>query len=129
MPPEVALDRLAGYLDDLLAVSKYEEGEASNGLMVDSGQPIRRLAAAVNTSFESIRGAAAARANLLLVHHTTWASIDLHLKEEKETALRRDVRHPGPRRPCEQPFSAPLGLRRRRFKPRLEMQAHRVLLG
>ncbi|MDZ4278356.1 MAG: Nif3-like dinuclear metal center hexameric protein, partial [Dehalococcoidia bacterium] len=41
-----------------------------------------------NTSFASIRGAAEAGAQLLLVHHTTWASIDLHLKDEKEEALR-----------------------------------------
>jgi putative NIF3 family GTP cyclohydrolase 1 type 2 len=55
---------------------------------VDAGRPVTRIAAAVNTSFASIGGAAAAGAELLLVHHTTWASIDRHLKPEKEQALR-----------------------------------------
>jgi putative NIF3 family GTP cyclohydrolase 1 type 2 len=85
----VPLENITEYLDGLLEVSKYDEGEPANGLMVDAGRPISRLAAAVNTSFESIDGAAAAGAQLLLVHHTTSASIDRHLKAEKENALRR----------------------------------------
>jgi putative NIF3 family GTP cyclohydrolase 1 type 2 len=76
-------------IDELLRVTAYDEGEPSNGLMVDTGRPISRVAAAVNTSFRAIEGAAAAGAELLLVHHTTWASIDLGLKGRKEEALRR----------------------------------------
>jgi dinuclear metal center YbgI/SA1388 family protein len=88
MPPEVPLQRIASYLDQLLEVAKYDEGEPSNGLMVDSGRPVARLAAAVNTSFASIQGAASIPAQLLLVHHTTSVSIDRDLKEKKEEALR-----------------------------------------
>ncbi len=88
MHPAVALPEITRYLDELLDVAKYQEEEPSNGLMVDAGQPVMRIAAAVNTSFASIRGAADAGAQLLMVHHTCWASIDLHLKEEKEEALR-----------------------------------------
>lgn len=88
MAPQVALPTIVGYLDDLLQVSRYDEGEPSNGLMVDGGRPVTRLAAAVNTSFDSIRGAAERGASLLLVHHTTWASIDHELKPKKEAALK-----------------------------------------
>ncbi len=84
---EVALHRIADYLDGLLEVSKFDEGEPSNGLMFDAGRAVTRVAAAVNTSFTSIKGAAESGADLLLVHHTTWASIDLQLKNAKEKAL------------------------------------------
>jgi putative NIF3 family GTP cyclohydrolase 1 type 2 len=86
--PTVDLARIVEHLDGLLEASKYDEGEPSNGLMLDAGQPVSRLACAVNTSFESIEGAAASETQLMLVHHTTWASIDLDLKEQKERALR-----------------------------------------
>jgi putative NIF3 family GTP cyclohydrolase 1 type 2 len=85
--PDVALAEAVAYVDELLGVGAYDEGEPSNGLMVDAGRPVTRIAAAVNTSFRSIAGAAAAGAELLLVHHTTWASIDLGLKEVKEARL------------------------------------------
>jgi putative NIF3 family GTP cyclohydrolase 1 type 2 len=88
MPSIVRLAEVAAYLDELLRVADYDEGEPSNGLMLDAARPVTRIAAAVNTSFRSIEGAAAAGAELLLVHHTTWASIDLQLKERKEEALR-----------------------------------------
>ena len=52
----VPLAEVVSYIDDLLSVSTYTE-EASNQLMVDGGRPIERIAAAVNTSFASIRGA------------------------------------------------------------------------
>ena len=87
--PAVALQELVAYVDELLHVSKYVEEQPSNGLMVDAGRPVARLAAAVNTSFASIRGASQAGAQLLLVHHTTWEQIDLQLKPAKEEALRR----------------------------------------
>lgn len=84
----IPLTDIVSYLDDLLDVAKFDEGEPSNGLMLDAGRPVTRIAAAVNTSYASIRGAAEARAQLLLVHHTTWQSIDCGLKGEKESALR-----------------------------------------
>ena len=81
---------IASYLDDLLDAASYDEGEPSNGLMVDAGRPVTRVAAAVNTSYASIRGAGRAGAQLLLVHHTTSQSIDRGLKDEKESALRSE---------------------------------------
>jgi dinuclear metal center YbgI/SA1388 family protein len=89
MAPLVPLHDIVAYLDELLQVERYREEEPSNGLLVDVGQPVMRIAAAVSTSFTAIRGAAEVGAELLLVHHTTWAHIDLHLKGEKEEALRR----------------------------------------
>jgi putative NIF3 family GTP cyclohydrolase 1 type 2 len=86
--PGVPLADVAAYIDGLLRVGDYEEGEPSNGLMVDAGRPVTRIAAAVNTSFRAIAEASAAGAELLLVHHTTWANIDLGLKKEKEARLR-----------------------------------------
>ncbi len=88
MPSAIELGRITTYLDDLLEVSKYTESEPSNGLMLDAGQPVSHLAAAVNTSFASIQGAASSGAQLMLVHHTTSASIDMDLKAQKEDALR-----------------------------------------
>jgi putative NIF3 family GTP cyclohydrolase 1 type 2 len=88
VPSEIPLARIVKHLDDVLEVSKYDEGMPSNGLMLDAGRPVSRLAAAVNTSFASIEGAASAGAQLMLVHHTTWESIDQHLKVLKEDALR-----------------------------------------
>jgi putative NIF3 family GTP cyclohydrolase 1 type 2 len=64
---EVPLDRIADYLDGLLEVSKFDEGEPSNGLMFDARRAVTRVAAAVNTSFTSIKGAAESGADLLLV--------------------------------------------------------------
>ncbi len=83
------LQDVAAYIDDLLQTSKYTEEEPSNGLMVDAGRPVTRIAAAVNTSFASIRGASEAGAELLLVHHIAWSNIDLQLKAEKEELLRK----------------------------------------
>jgi putative NIF3 family GTP cyclohydrolase 1 type 2 len=84
----VSLAEIAAYIDGLLDISRFEEDEGGNGLMVDAGVDVASIAAAVNTSFVSIRGAAAAGAQLLVVHHTTWGGIDLGLKPKKEQALR-----------------------------------------
>ena len=88
MAPLAPLHDIVAYLDELLQVERYLEEQPSNGLLVDVGQPVTRIAAAVSTSFTAIRGASTAGAQLLLVHHTTWSHIDLHLKAEKEEALR-----------------------------------------
>ena len=88
MHPTVALADIVAYLDELLDAPRYASEEDSNGLLLDGGQAVFRLAAAVNTSFAAIRGAAAAGAQLLLVHHAAWPFIDLQLREEKLAALR-----------------------------------------
>ena len=88
MHPTVALADTVAYLDELLDTQRYASEEESNGLLLDAGRAVFRLAAAVNTSFAAIRAAAAAGAQLLLVHHAAWPFIDLHLREEKLAALR-----------------------------------------
>ena len=82
------LAEIVAYLDRFLHAEQYPEEQPSNGLLVRAGKAVMRIAAAVSTSFTAIRGAQQAGAQLLLVHHTTWAHIDLHLKQEKEEALR-----------------------------------------
>ena len=84
----VPVAEIASYIDVLLNIAQFEEDEGGNGLMVDAGKPVSRIAAAVNTSFASISGAAEAGAQLLIVHHATWEGIDLALKPKKEAALR-----------------------------------------
>ena len=83
----VPVAEVADYIDDLLNITQYEEDEGGNGLMVDAGAPVSRIAAAVNTSFTSIKGAADVGAQFLVVHHATWGGIDLDLKPKKEQAL------------------------------------------
>ena len=56
--------------------------------MLDGGRPITRIGAAVNTTFAVIDAAAAAGAELLLVHHTSWPYIDRSLHEPKMARLR-----------------------------------------
>jgi dinuclear metal center YbgI/SA1388 family protein len=84
-----SLDEMAAWLDQHLDVARYQEAEPdSNGLMFRSGQPgVTKFAVAVNTSLTTIVGAAKAGAQLLVVHHTTWGGIDLHLRQEKLDAL------------------------------------------
>lgn len=86
MLPTVELSEIVAYLDDLLEVSRYAE-PGTNGLLWNAGEPVARIAAAVNTTFETIQGARREGCQLLLVHHPPWPHIDLHLKEEKEQAL------------------------------------------
>jgi dinuclear metal center YbgI/SA1388 family protein len=86
MLPTVELSDIVRYLDDLLQVSRYSE-TGTNGLLWNASKPVARIAAAVNTTFETIQGARKEGCQLLLVHHPAWPHIDLHLKEEKERAL------------------------------------------
>ena len=51
----VPVAEIAGYIDNLLNITQFEEDDAGNGLMVDAGLPVERIAAAVNTSFVSWR--------------------------------------------------------------------------
>ena len=51
----VPVAEMAAYIDDLLNITQFEEDEGGNGLMVDAGASVSRIAAAVNTSFASWR--------------------------------------------------------------------------
>ena len=80
--------QIAGYLDELLNAAAFRENEPENGLVVDGGRPVTRVGVAVNTTFAAIDAAAAAGAELLLVHHTSWPYIDRSLHEPKLSHLR-----------------------------------------
>lgn len=79
---------VAAWLDDRLDAARFRAAEPENGLIVDSRRPVRVIASSVNTTFESIAGAARAGADLLLVHHPSWPDIDLGLHERKLDAVR-----------------------------------------
>lgn len=64
------LPELATYMDELLQPAEFADWtNALNGVQFENQRPIERIAAAVDLSRATIEGAAAARANLLLVHH------------------------------------------------------------
>lgn len=64
------LHEFVAYLDDYLCVRDVPDyKDAFNGLQVEGERPVRRVAAAVDACFETIRQAAAWKADLLLVHH------------------------------------------------------------
>ena len=66
----VPISKIATHLDALLRVSETPDyPPALNGLQVEHRGPVTRIASAVDTSARTIRGAAEAGANLLLVHH------------------------------------------------------------
>jgi dinuclear metal center YbgI/SA1388 family protein len=64
------LAKVAAHLDALLRVGEVPDyPNAINGVQFAHRGPVRGVASAVDASERSIRGAAAAGANLLLVHH------------------------------------------------------------
>jgi dinuclear metal center YbgI/SA1388 family protein len=66
----VPLTTIATHLDALLRIGETPDyPPALNGLQVEHRGPVTRIAAAVDTSARTIRGAAEAGANLMLVHH------------------------------------------------------------
>lgn len=78
---------VAAYLDALLDVAAEKDREG-NGLAVAAGRPVRRIGAALNTTFHAIDAAADAGVELLLVHHAPWTEIEPHLRERKLDRLR-----------------------------------------
>ncbi|HZR20345.1 MAG TPA: Nif3-like dinuclear metal center hexameric protein [Verrucomicrobiae bacterium] len=68
--PSAALSQIASYCDKLLRISEIEDYEgAANGLQVENGGRVSRIAAAVDASLATVRLAAKSNADLLLVHH------------------------------------------------------------
>ena len=78
---------IAAWLDEALDAARYRVEEPENGLVLDAGGDVTRIASAVNTTFRSIELAAAAGAQLLLVHHPSWSYIDRDLHPRKLAAL------------------------------------------
>ncbi len=61
-------DRLVAYLDEYLGIKDIPDSSA-NGLQVQGRARVARLAFAVDASLQTIKAAATARADLLVVHH------------------------------------------------------------
>jgi putative NIF3 family GTP cyclohydrolase 1 type 2 len=78
---------IAVWLDAELHAEHFRAEEPENGLLFDAGRPVQSLASAVNTTFDTIAEAASIRADLLMVHHPSWPSIDLGLHQQKLDAL------------------------------------------
>lgn len=73
----VPLSELVQYLDRYLGIAEIEDS-SNNGLQVQGPQVVFRIAAAVDASLETIERAAAAGAQLLLVHHGLyWGRVEL----------------------------------------------------
>ncbi len=66
----VPLEKISSHLDALLRVRETPDyPPALNGLQVEHRGPVAKIAAAVDTSARTIRGAVDAGANMMLVHH------------------------------------------------------------
>jgi dinuclear metal center YbgI/SA1388 family protein len=61
-------DELVAYLDDYLQVQSIEDS-SNNGLQVEGGEEVTRLAFAVDSGLAAFEGAQAAGAQMLIVHH------------------------------------------------------------
>ena len=65
-----SLREIVSYCDRILRTAEVRDYEgAVNGLQVENGGRVRRIAAAVDASLATVRLAVAAGANLMLVHH------------------------------------------------------------
>jgi len=79
---------IAADLDELLDAARFRDEEPENGLILDAGNPVTRIGAAVNTTLAAIDRAAEASVELLLVHHPSWRHIDLRTHGPKLERLR-----------------------------------------
>ncbi len=72
---KVSLATIVRYCDQVLRASRIQDYErAANGLQVENRGSVTRIAAAVDASLATVRLAAEAKADLLLVHHGLfWA--------------------------------------------------------
>lgn len=64
----VTRDRLVDYLDEYLLVGSIQD-DSPNGLQVQGGAKVGKLAFAVDASAQTIGAAAKSRADMLIVHH------------------------------------------------------------
>ena len=71
----VSLAAIVRYCDELLRTAEVQDYDrAANGLQVENRGSVTRIGATVDASLATVRLAAAAKANLLLVHHGLfWA--------------------------------------------------------
>jgi dinuclear metal center YbgI/SA1388 family protein len=91
---ECRVEEVAGYLAGYLRVSEIPDyPNALNGLQLTHKGPLRRLAAAVDTSLRTIDGAIAAGANGLLVHHGMFWSGVQRLEGHQYERMQRLISH------------------------------------
>ncbi len=81
----VSLDAVCARVANLLRVDANPDEPA--GLLISATPVVRRLGAALNTSYDVIERAAAAEVDLLIVHHPPSDKIDLHLAARKLARL------------------------------------------
>jgi dinuclear metal center YbgI/SA1388 family protein len=76
-PASAPLARIADHLDALLRTAEVPDyAGALNGIQVEHAGPVTRCAVAVDASLQTIEGAIATGANLLLVHHGLfWSGV------------------------------------------------------
>jgi dinuclear metal center YbgI/SA1388 family protein len=68
--PKVPLAEIVRYCERLLRTSEVQDYDrAANGLQVENGGDVTRIAAAVDASLATVKLAAITKADLLLVHH------------------------------------------------------------
>src|SRR5580765_8261644 len=68
--PKASLSEIVQYSDRMLRTSETQDFDAAaNGLQVENGGTVTRIAAAVDASLATVRVAVAAGADLLIVHH------------------------------------------------------------
>src|SRR5437899_4639145 len=68
--PKASLSEIVQYCDRMLRTSETQDFDgAANGLQVENGGMVTRIAAAVDASLTTVRLAVAAGADLLIVHH------------------------------------------------------------
>src|SRR5664280_2198042 len=72
---KVSLAAIVDYCDQLLRTAEVQDYDrAANGLQVENHGSVTRIAATVDASLATVRLAAAAKADLLVVHHGLfWA--------------------------------------------------------
>lgn len=88
------LGDIASHLDALLQIAEVPDyPNAINGVQFAHRGPVRAVASAVDASERTIRGAAAAGANLLLVHHGLFWSGLQALTGFRHTRLRLLMEH------------------------------------
>lgn len=87
MPSTRTLDDLLSHLEATLQTGSYDD-PTGNGLVVRGRSPVRRIGAALSTSFAAIDAAINAGVDFLFVHHAPWASIELDLYSAKLERLR-----------------------------------------
>lgn len=66
--PEISREKLVAWLNNYLQVGEWPD-PSLNGLQIEGRETVRRIAASVDTSQQTLHAAAEAGADLLLVHH------------------------------------------------------------